>query len=712
MKTKLSFFVIMTLTLLCYMIPSALSINQEQISPPDEQTVTEDEPLTEEDRQRLIEERREQIRKAMEEQRQKRGKSQVRPGSKKTPETERTEGEKPSPSEKEQQEIEQTGIKPQISEEEEAMPVEAEQEPITPPPPTAPPPSVPTGSVSFFFDDADVFEVIQTVFGDVLKENYIVDPRVKGRVNFRTVTPIPKDEVLPIMEIILRINGVGFVEEKGLYNIIPLDEVSKELVYAQIGRYPEKVAIELFTFKNVDLKESMLDIENALGLNIKGGTVRILPVYRLNALLVVASSKLQLDYIRKWIEVFDEMFMTARPKIYVYPLQNSKADHIASLLQSIFSGSTSVSTIRTTPSIPGAPSTTPSAAAGPKIGAAAVASGTGFLVSAETRIFADEVTNALIILATPSDYDFIEETIKKLDTVPRQVLIEGLIARVDITDSLRFGFAWSLRSDIKYERWNVDLTGEMGQNTSELATTSETTGEILEGAAAALLSGKGFTLIGTDPSGIVRLKLEALAQEGKAEVIASPHIIISDNREASFQVGQQIPIPTSETNVTGTTQIQRTFQYKDIGIILKVKPQINESGLVSLEITQEVSSSATPVEDISKGTSNPVINKIEATTYMVAKDKQTIIIGGLIREDTTKSRSGIPFLKDIPILGYLFGTTSTSTDRVELVILLTPHVIMTMDDAKHETKDYVEKFKAPDKKVTIENLIKEKMPEN
>jgi type II secretion system protein D len=684
LKIKLSFFLIITLAYLCYIIPSALSVEQEQASPSDNQQEIQIETLTEEERERLFQERQENIRKSMEEQRMRKDikkRKRQRPTKQKPSET--------------------------IQIEEEVISDEADQKPATPPLATVSPTSVPTGSVSFFFDDADVFEVIQTVFGDVLKENYIIDPQVKGRVNFRTVTPIPKDEVLPIMEIILRLNGIGFVEEKGLYNIVPLDQVSKELVYAQIGRYPEEVAIELFTFRNVDLKESMLDIENALGLNIKGGTVRILPVYRLNALLVVASSKLQLDYIRKWIEVFDEMFKTARPKIYVYPLQNSKADHIASLLQSIFSGSTSVSTPRSTvktstPSTSGMPSSsTPSPSAAPKVGAASVAAGTGFLVSADTRIFSDEVTNSLIILATPSDYDFIEGTIRKLDIIPRQVLIEGLIARVDLSDSLQFGFAWSLRTDIKYSPWNIDLTGEMGQDASAL---------IDDTGAPITLSGEGFTLIGTDPSGIVRVYLEALAKEGKAEVIASPHILISDNREASFQVGQQIPIPTSETNVTGTTNIQRTFQYKDIGIILKVKPQINESGLVSLEITQEVSSSATPIEEISTGTANPVINKIEATTYLVAKDKQTIIIGGLIREDTNKARIGIPLLMDIPILGYLFGKTTTSTDRVELVILLTPHVIRTMDDATLATEDYVEKYRATEK-LTLEELLEEKVPD-
>ena len=139
-------------------------------------------------------------------------------------------------------------------------------------------------TVSFFFDDADIFEVVQTIFADVLKVNYIIDPQVKGRVNFRTVTPIPKSEVLPVMDIIFRLNGIGFVEEAGIYRIVPLKDLPKELVYSQVGKTPENVAIEMFTFKNMDLKEAMPDIENALGLQLQGGSVRIIPIYRMNAL--------------------------------------------------------------------------------------------------------------------------------------------------------------------------------------------------------------------------------------------------------------------------------------------------------------------------------------------------------------------------------------------------------------------------------------------
>lgn len=551
-------------------------------------------------------------------------------------------------------------------------------------------------TVSFFFDDADVFEVAQTVFGDILKVNYIIDPQVKGRVNFRTVTPIPKKDVLSVMEIILRLNGIGFVEEAGLYRILPLPNVSKELVYSQIGKPPEKVAIEMFAFENLDLQEAMPDIENALGLHLKEGLVRIIPIMRLNALIVVASSMEQMDYIRKWVKVFDDMFSVARAKIFVYPLQNSKAEHIASLLQSIFSGTASTSTSAATPK-PSAPPAAAGAATARRTGPAASVSGGGSFVSEETKVFADEITNSLIILATPSDYSFIEETIRKLDTIPRQVVIECLIAEIRLTDDLEFGFAWSLQTDIEISGLkpfdnDIDLDADMGQNASELAS------EL----------GSGFTFVATDPSGIVRARLEALAQDSRAEVLASPHILVLDNREARIQIGDQVPIATSETAVSGTTDIQRTIQYKDTGVILEVTPQINEGGLVTLELSQEVSTYS--LQTIF-GSDQVVISKREAVTNMIAQDGQTVVIGGLIQELKNKTREGIPFLKDIPLLGYLFGSTRDQFERRELVILLTPHVLRNQQETNTISSGYIQRIQGAEderKKLIRDEFILDK----
>jgi type II secretion system protein D len=573
------------------------------------------------------------------------------------------------------------------------------------------------GPVSFYFEDADIFDVIQTVFGDILKANYVIDQRVKGRVTFRTVTPIPRGEVLSVMETVLRLNGIGFVEEKGLYRILPLTDVSNELMYAQTGKLPANVAIEMFTFKNLNIKDSMSEIENAVGLSTQLGRVNIIPIYRLNAILAVAAHRSDLEYVRRWVDEFDTMFANAKPKIMVYPLQNSKAEHVATMLQSIFSGggggggvSTpgTPSTLPTPKTAPGTPATRSPAIpvqAATRTGSATTVTGTGFLVSPETKIFADEISNSLVILAIPADYDFIKDTIKKIDTVPRQVAIEGLLVRVDITDNLDFGMQWAMQNNLTIKgltKKDINISGPLQLNTP---------------LSDIVKSPSMFQFYALDAAGNIKLALQSLATVGKAKILASPHILVADNREARIQVGQQIPIATSTTTtpltstttgteITTTNTSTSTIQYKDVGIILKVKPQINDSGLVSLEVSQEVSSQGADVNIAGQAFTS--INKTEATTNLVAKDGETIIIGGLIREDTSNSRSGIPFLSRIPVLGYLFGSTKDDTTRAELIILLTPHVVKNMEEAGTVTSDYVEKYKGVTKDKQIDQFIRER----
>jgi general secretion pathway protein D len=200
----------------------------------------------------------------------------------------------------------------------------------------------------------------------------------------------------------------------------------------------------------------------------------------------------------------------------------------------------------------------------------------------------------------------------------------------------------------------------------------------------------GFSFWGIDPSGEVRAVINALAKDQKSKVLATPHIMVADNREAKIQIGQQVPIVTSETYGSSTIAPQRTIQYKDIGVILKVKPRIHEGGLVSVELYQEVSDFFT--EKLGFDESTIILNKMDATTTLVAKDNQTIVIGGLIREDTSRSNAGIPFLRKIPILGYLFGNRENSTERTEIIILLTPHVVKTNQDVEEVTNEFVNKI--------------------
>jgi general secretion pathway protein D len=327
------------------------------------------------------------------------------------------------------------------------------------------------------------------------------------------------------------------------------------------------------------------------------------------------------------------------------------------------------------------------AAVSPSTNISSVSGGMEAIVSEFTRFIPDEITNSITILSTPEDYSVIKKTIEDLDIVPRQVIIEGMIASVSLTDNLSLGISALYKDTINSKSMRFTL------NPSGLAVNPNN------------LSLDGFTFVGIDAAGVVRAVINALATDSKAKVLAAPHILVSDNRDAKIQVGQQVPLITTETYGSTTVAPQRTYQYRDIGIILKVKPRINSGGLVAIELYQEIST----YEKIAlSGEDQLLLDKTDVTTELVVQDGQTIVIGGLIREDTSKSRTGIPFLSKIPLIGWLFGNTEDDKKRQEIIILLTPHVIKDQHEAKDATKKYIDKMtESSEGRIKKEDLIKE-----
>jgi type II secretory pathway component GspD/PulD (secretin) len=483
--------------------------------------------------------------------------------------------------------------------------------------PGAPSPGQPAGKAAsrkghftLNFDDADVYAVIHTVFGEILKLNYVVDPRVKGRVTFRAVAPIPAEKVLPLMEVILRLNDAGITEESGLYRIVPVRDIQR------------------------------------------------------------------------------------KPQLFIYQVQNGKAKDIASLLQQIFVGGKGGGADRSQTPDKAGPAGAASAAPAHEgyaavSGSAAMPAGDSAVVSESVRIIADEVTNTIAVLSPSEDYATIAKAIEKIDVVPRQVIIESMIASVSLDDNLSLGMAGVLKGSVS------GYSTDIGMNTNLLTT--------------AALAHAGFTFVVSDAAGVVRGLLKALASETKAKVLASPHILVSDNREAKIQVGQQVPLMSSETYGVAGVAPQRNYSYRDIGIILKVKPRINEGGLVALDISQEVSTYA---KILIGGTEQLLINKTDASTTLVVQDGHTVVIGGLIREDTTKSASGFPFLSRIPIIGWLFGGTESEIKRQELIIVLTPRVIKNQKEAKNLSGEMINKMsEASQGRLNEEDLLGKKPPE-
>jgi general secretion pathway protein D len=532
-----------------------------------------------------------------------------------------------------------------------------------------------TGQVTFNFDDADVYEVIQTIFGQVLKVNYIVDPGVKGRVTFRSSAPVPQQNVLPLMEVILRLNGIAVVEEAGLYRVVPISAISKEPAAVQLGRDSKGIILAgkaLLQVVPIRYMQSS-DVLKLLTPFVSANAVMVdVPM---SNQIVIVDTDANVKRLLELVEIFDnEQQKKKGPQVFVYAVQNGKAKEIATQLQQIFLGGKAAAEKTAAVTAPQSQMVSAQTQQVTK-----PSQGGETLVSGITRIFSDEVLNVVIVLATPEDYEIIKDAIAKIDIVPRQVMIEGMIAQIGLTDNLSLGLAWSINAG---KLGKIFGTNEFGVDTAISLNPAS--------LPPAGISSSGLNLIGTDAGNSVRAIISALASQSKAKLLAAPHILVSDNREASIQVGQQVPIATSETFGTPGVAPQRTIQYKDIGIILKVKPRVNESGLVSLELRQEVSTFS--LIELSVDQKDIILNKTETSTSLVVQDGHTIIIGGLIREDTTKTRSGIPWLTKIPVLGYLFGNTDDNESRTEIIILLTPHVLKNQADAKDLTVDIVDKF--------------------
>ena len=292
----------------------------------------------------------------------------------------------------------------------------------------------------------------------------------------------------------------------------------------------------------------------------------------------------------------------------------------------------------------------------------------------------DDATNAVIVRATPHDYNIIKNTIKKLDMIPKQVLIEVLIAEVTLKGETEFGIEWALLGDY------AEIGGYKGQDTTKL-----NFGMPREG---------GFTY--SFDSNRLQAFLRAQASKDKLDILSSPHILAADNKEARIEVGEEVPIVTSEyvpQDVEQNTSTSRSIEYRSTGVILTVTPRINDKGLVAMEVTQEVSEAQTVTEG---GIQSPIITNRKAETTLVIQDGFTIVIGGLIKKQKSKNISGVPILSSIPILNYLFSYVSDSTNKTELVILITPHVINNMDEATAATEAFKEKI------AEIRNLIQKK----
>jgi len=281
----------------------------------------------------------------------------------------------------------------------------------------------------------------------------------------------------------------------------------------------------------------------------------------------------------------------------------------------------------------------------------------------EINITADEIRNTLIIEAIPADYRVIKDILGQIDVLPRQVLIEVMIAEITLDKSTEMGIEWTY------------VKGDGNLSTSLLD---------------ASLGSAGFKYtIGMADRWTSALSF--LASNDKVDILSAPSVLASDNKEAKIEISKEIPVASSEYTYTSGEDplLETSIEYRDTGVILAVTPHINERGLVTMEVSQEVSELSTYV-NVGSG-EYPSFTKRLVETSLTVKHAQTIVIGGIIQETISDESSGAPWLIDIPIIRYLFGKETKKVTKTELIILITPHVIVSLEDVDAVTEEFKSK---------------------
>jgi general secretion pathway protein D len=610
------------------------------------------------------------------------------------------------------------------------------------------------------FVDTEIAAVVASVLGDGLGLPYAIDPQIKGLMTLQASRALSREEVLPALESALELQGVAIVNVNGTYQVVPtkdaprriggirgptdrrapgysvqvvpvrfvsvldlekvlrpiapdggilrVDEVRNLLLLAGNSRelglmldvvqtfdvnWLEGMSFGLYPVEYVDVSTLIGELTSifADAKSPIANVVRFVPLPRLSSLMVVTAEPSYLPQVEAWIKQLDIGMATPSRRIYVYEVQNGKADDLAQSLNSILSlgGSGLAESALEGPgpgsvNLParslGSPTSTVNQAVRERLsGALPAEQGAG---NGGLKIVPNVENNSLLVFASPSEFKLIEAAIKRLDVLPLQVLIEASLAEVSLTDDLRFGLQFAYQTG---DGPVVLSDGNSGVVSPQFP---------------------GFSYLYTARQDI-RAVLNAIESLTDVNVLSSPKLLVLNNREAELQIGDQVPITVQSAVSTGdnAAPIVNAVQLRDTGVILRITPRANRSGLVLLDIAQEVSD---VVPTTTSNIDSPTIQQRKLSSTIAVRDGETIALGGLIRESKSRTRSGIPYLRRIPLLGNLFGSTSKNSRRNELIVLITPRVLRSSQETEAMMKDLREQFRGLRKRLPV---IKDPAPQ-
>ena len=453
----------------------------------------------------------------------------------------------------------------------------------------------------------------------------------------------------------------------------------------------EGMSVGLFPLQNSGVEELVAALNQLLTEastdDGEGGLtdiVRVMPFVRLNSVLVITPRSHYLERIETWIERLDRAPESgAERRLYVYPVQNTTAGRLATLLNSLYSGNSQrggVGNTRDNRNVaPGLNRETIGregvggrAGSGSNSSGFANGNGQGGQTSVaaltmaeegtaegatEVRVVADEENNSLMVYSTGMQYKTIKQALIKLDTPPTQVLVEASIVEVTLSDALKYGLEWT---------FNGQLGGSDYNGVGVLSDGSFNFGG---GNGPIAQIGNGFSYTVSGGAGDIKAVIQALATESLINVISTPSIMVLDNNTATINVGDQIPVFSGSTVTNGGNTIQN-ISYKDTGVQLSVRPSVNAGGLVTMDVEQTV----TDVGQIDVGGNRRFLER-SITSRVAVRSGESVVLGGLIRENAANQGDGVPWLYKLPLIGPLFGTTSKTRDRTELLVIITPRAL-------------------------------------
>lgn len=616
------------------------------------------------------------------------------------------------------------------------------------------------GEITFNFEGESLPAVVNFILGEVLKENYVIAPGIGGNVTFATAKPINKSQVLPILELLLSWNNAALVHVDGRYHVLPKDQAIKGNLTPRVGSIERRkgyqvVAVPLtyvspaemekiitpyvkdgaivkadnarnimflagtkfelrnyldtieifdvdwlagmstgiFYLQRVDAADIVGELEILFGEGAEtplAGMFRFVPLERLNGVLVITPQKDYLDKAQEWIRRLDRADLEGGANLYVYSVKNIKADDLAGYLNDAFGGSRGSSASRkaSNGSVVSGQKGKEVSSSGAKNKTATRARTTSNSNS-DIQITAIEESNQLLIKADVAEYEKIMSAVKRLDIVPLQVHIELKIIEVTLNNSMESGMELFFGDAVGSSSSSTSSSTNKGYN---LSTASATSGS----------GGLSYRLLGTD----AEAKISLLETQDRVALISSPSLFVMNNKQATINVGDSIPVVSTSYISTGSTTTSST-SYIQTGVQVDITPRVNPGGLVYMEITQDVSTAGA-----ANTTGNRTISKREITSEIAVQSGQTIVMGGLISQNDTIAKNGVPFFSRIPVIGSAFGKHKKTRDKTELMVLITPTVVENAEQARALTLEYAKKFEGlkPIKGKSIET--KEKKDEN